>query len=126
MNARTRGVTVTELDRDRLAATWNARPGKVGGVTAADMVPSAIMYDRDGAVQTINHEGVRDDGRTDDLFAVYAAAGGWFNFDAAELIAAATGDVVDLADYVRTFGDRLERNYGLAYFAATGRSAWGA
>jgi hypothetical protein len=41
---------------------------------------------------------------------------------AADVVAAATGAEVDIADHIRVFGARLESNYSLWYRAITGHS----
>jgi hypothetical protein len=111
------GATVQLLDLEKLTAIWAARqPDREEGQELG-FLASGLITNSKGEIHTINTEGVQDynnsDGKGDGV-AVYTFWG-WLNFSEEELKASLTGETIDLADFVRTFGSRLEVNFGLAY-----------
>lgn len=109
--SRATGTKVQLLDMAKVLTLWQ---------TAADstsdpsFLASGLITNVSGEVRTINSEGVQGIIREGTL-PVYTWAG-YLEFTPAELKTALSGEEVDLADYIRTFGDRLERNF---YYART-------
>lgn len=139
MSGRPRGVDVEVLDLTGLlkAATETAHAGDLiasdqRAVTFA--APYGLMMGRDELTWLVCHEGVAypiDGSVTVPLytetvseagkvtsFGVFPSLEVHWRLD--ELEAARTGEVVDLADFVRTFGDRLEQNMRELYALGAG------
>ena len=120
---RTRGVTLKRLDLSGLAAQAldvareagkdysEARVG-VGG-------SQAVTRDADGTLWILDSEGVGYPADGEVTFPIYLSNEGTIaimptmeaKLTEAELDPFITDDEVDLADFVRTFGDRLESNF---------------
>lgn len=122
------GVTVEMLDLEKLASIFRNHPDDAirstrNGFTADSFMQTGIILNNEGFLRTINDEGVSDRGMTGDeftdTFAVYTFFG-YIEFTRAQIESALLGETVDLSSLIRVFGDRLERNFRLAYNWATG------
>jgi hypothetical protein len=117
---RTHGVTVKLIDPVKLATAHGAADPNY-------FLTSGIIENAAGQMRTINDEGVQDTGQVmnadgewidGDYYTVYTWSG-YLVFSEATIRECLSGETVDLADFVRVFGDRLERNYGIAFRWAT-------
>lgn len=108
MTERTKGVMVKIIDTNKLGVT--------------DALTTGVITNCAGDIRTINEEGVQDNGvGKDNIFTGYAVYGfiGYHEFTRDEIENAMTDEAIDLSEFVRVFGDRLERNFSLAYYWAT-------
>jgi len=135
---RRRGVTVEVLDLDSLLAEAERDLRDEGALEPDEHVvlgfgPYALLSRADGRTWLVCNEGVawevdetapldlyvevRDaDGRT----TAFGVAPRWaLNAPAATLQDARTGESVDLADFIRVFGDRLDANHFRLHALAT-------
>ncbi len=117
---RTHGVTVKLIDPVKLAHAHGAAEPEY-------FLHTGIIENMAGEMRTVNYEGVQDTGQVKnadgewidgDSYAVYTWSG-YLEFSEATIRECLSGETIDLADMVRVFGDRLERNYGLAFRWAT-------
>ena len=113
MSNRTPGVIVHLLDRDLLSAACGGR------VPADSFMHTGIIHSKNDGYRTINTEGVSDKRDDHGKIAVYVNYGGWIDFSYSEIADCVSGETIDLSSFVRTFGDRLESNFALAYRWAT-------
>lgn len=122
---RANGVTVYILNRDKLAERYNAANGT--DINGGAFLSSGVIINMAGETRTINTEGVTDTGQvknaqgewiSGDSYAVYTWSG-YLEFTLETLQDCLTNETVDLSQYIRTFGDRLERNFSLAFNWAT-------
>jgi hypothetical protein len=118
--ARETGVFVDLIDRQKLADIITKKTGET--CDANWFLDSGIIsahYNDKLEIRTINTEGVQDRGFNSDRvfvdqFAVYTFFG-YYEFTKAELMACMAGKSIDLSEFVREFGQRLENNFWLAY-----------
>lgn len=119
------GVYVDILDADKLATIASAKHNTE--IKADYLLTSGVIsrFNRETnrlEIRTINTEGVQDNGKVKvdevwmpgNAYAVYTW-GGYIEFTREELLASTLNKSVDLSEFIRTFGDRLERNFSLAY-----------
>lgn len=121
--ARTHGVTVEMLDLEKLAEIFRNVDNEADretrkGFTADAFMSTGIIRNPEGFIRTINDEGVADSGVEGDTFTNTFAVYTWYGyitFSQETILECVTDEIVDLADLIRVFGDRLERNFSINY-----------
>lgn len=109
------GITVKMLDMVAIAEELS----KVSDtkVDPDHLLTTGIITNRAGMVRTINGEGVMDRGYENGVFtnrfAVYTW-GGHVTMSLEELMSFVTEETVNLDEFIRVFGARLETNFYLA------------
>jgi len=126
--SRAHGVTVHMLNTEKLAELFrnagdDADRETRKGITGDYFMETGIMVNPECYIRTINYEGVSDRGMVNDVFndqfAVYTNYG-YIEFTESQLRECLTETTIDLADFIRVFGDRLERNFSINYNWAIG------
>ena len=104
--SRERGVEVEVLDYEKLAAACHEY-----GLAAPSYSGNAILRRRDGAAVVISYEGVANTELREGMVCVTTMFTEWQYLPLEVAEACRTGERVDLADHIRTFGSRLDVNH---------------
>lgn len=110
-------VMVNKIDTDKLSKLLYWKAVEVGSDTNIEGESMVVVNTRKG-LATVCHEGVgwwkNDDGKY--------LVGGWIGYSNPtyyitedELLSCLSGEMVDLAEFINTFGARLENNFDLWY-----------
>lgn len=105
--ARTRGYIVELLDHDKLSAACAAL-----GIGAPSFFGNAVAQNPDGVIAVISTEGVsKITDVPDGHVCVDTQSFEWQYLPIEVVNECRTGETVDLADHIRTFGSRLDVNH---------------
>jgi hypothetical protein len=110
-------VMVNKIDTDKLSKLLYWKAVEVGS-DARPEGESMVVVNTTKGLATVCHEGVgwwkNDDGKY--------LVGGWIGYSNPtyyitedELLSCLSGEMVDLAEFINTFGSRLENNFSLWY-----------
>jgi hypothetical protein len=100
-------VTVELLDPKKLAEAC-----KSAGLQPLSFSSNALLRCADGTVYVVSSEGVSDDSKRDDMVVVDTQTmTDWQLLPIPVVEACLTGETIDLADLIRSFGDRMENNF---------------
>lgn len=103
---RTRGVTVELLDHDKLTEAC-----KTHGLARPSLTGNALLRNTTGEAVVLSYEGVAGKESRPGMAVVDTMSHDWEYLPIEAVEACRTGETEDLADFIRTFGDRLNANH---------------